>query len=147
MILNYTILWKIKLYLMFATKRNKQSGMLLPEEAWMRNAEGAPLDASAARCQGRRRPGASSAGRQRLPQRAGARGDRGRRVIGENWRRKRTDVVCAVKKEEGVKRVFHTPNTRERIKKEGKYIQWQYNQVVDVWSPIFKKTMFAMANM
>jgi len=118
MILNYTILWKIKLYLMFATKRNKQSGMLLPEEAWMRNAEGAPLDASAARCQGRRRPGASSAGRQRLPQRAGARGDRGRRVIGENWRRKRTDVVCAVKKRRGVKRVFHTPNTSERIKKK-----------------------------
>ena len=73
--------------------------------------------------------------------RSGETSDRGELEKETNRRR-----VCS-KKEEGVKRVFHTPNTRERIKKEGKYIQWQYNQVVDVWSPIFKKIMFGMANM
>ena len=84
----------------------------------MRNAEGAPLDASAARCQGRRRPGASSAGRQRLPtagrgaRRSGETSDRGELEKETNRRR-----VCS-KKEEGVKRVFHTPNTSERIKKK-----------------------------
>ena len=48
----------------------------------------------------------------------------------------------------GRKRVFsHSKYMIKKKRKDGKYIKWQYNQVVDVWSPIFTKMMFGMANM
>jgi hypothetical protein len=43
----------------------------------------------------------------------------------------------------GVKRLFHPAKYLKRSKKEEKYIKWQYNQVVDVRSPIFTISMVA----
>ena len=47
----------------------------------------------------------------------------------------------------GGKRVIsHSKHMIKKKRKDGKYIKWQYNQVVAVLSPIFTKTMFRMAN-
>ena len=56
-------------------------------------------------------------------------------------------VVEAHANTEGQKGHFTLPNTRERKRKERKYSKWQYNQVSNVWSPVFTKTMFGMAKL
>jgi len=70
-----------------------------------------------------------------------------RRAGGLSAKSQRCPTYGVVKKRRGKRGISHPKYKRKKKRKEAKYTKWQYNQVIDVWSPIFTKILFGMVNM